>query len=238
MPLLHSIWSFLKLLWRDHRKLLLGLLLGFIGPWLVFIKVSQEVWEGDGFPLDQAILELLHRLSSPNQDAVALWMSRAGGTLWTPLVAVALLLGLLLARQRRAALFFLWSVGGAGVLNLFAKLLLARARPTLWASIAPEASYSFPSGHAMAATALALTLGILLWPTRARWAAVVVGACWALLMGWSRVYLGVHFPSDVLAGWVGSVGWVWSMHLLFDRSVLDLRRLWTDARTYWLARRS
>ena len=55
-------------------------------------------------------------------------------------------------------------------------------------------------------------------------------------MGWSRMYLGVHFPSDVLAGWVGSVGWVGGIHFLFDRSALDLRRLWRDARTYWLAR--
>lgn len=236
MTLLNSFWSFLQLLWRNHRKLLLGLVLGFIGPWLVFIKVGQEVWEGDGLPLDQAILKLLHRLGGPNQDAIAVWMARAGGTFWTPLVEAAVLLGLLLARQRRAALFFILSVGGAGALNLFAKLLLARARPTLWVSIAPETSYSFPSGHAMGAAALALALGMLLWPTRARWPAVILGTGWALLMGWSRVYLGVHFPSDVLAGWVGSVGWVGSMHLLFDKSALDLRRLWSDARTYWLAR--
>ncbi|OGX83951.1 hypothetical protein BEN47_17125 [Hymenobacter lapidarius] len=234
---MHSLWGFLQLLWRNHRNLLLGLLLGFIGPWLVFVKVGQEVWEGDGLPLDQAILELLHRMSSPNQDAVAVWMSRAGGTFWTPLVEATVLLGLLLAGPRRAALFFFLSVGGAGALNLFAKLLLARPRPTLWSSIAPETSFSFPSGHAMGAAALALALGMLLWPTRARWVVVVLGTAWALLMGWSRVYLSVHFPSDVLAGWVGSVGWVGSMHLLFDRSALDLRRLWSDAHTYWLAQR-
>ncbi len=238
MALLRSLWGFLQLLWRNHRNPLLGLLLGFIGPWMVFIKVGQEVWEGDGLPLDQAMLKLLHRMGSSNQDAVAVWMSRAGGTFWTPVVEAAVLMGLLLARQRRAALFFFVSVGGAGALNLFAKLLLARPRPTLWASIAPETTYSFPSGHAMGAAALALALGMLLWPTRARWVAVALGTAWALLMGWSRMYLGVHFPSDVLAGWVGSVGWVWGMHSLFDRYALDLRRLWRDTRTYWLARNS
>ncbi|MCB2410705.1 phosphatase PAP2 family protein [Hymenobacter lucidus] len=233
---LYSLWGVTRLLWQGHRKLLLSLLLGFIAPWFVFIKVGQEVWEDKGFPGDQAILQLLHRYGSPGQDAAAVWMARAGGTFWTPLVEAAVLLGLLLARQRRAALFFLLSVGGAGALNLFAKLLLARARPALWVSIAPETTYSFPSGHAMGAAALAFTLALLLWPTRGRWAAATLGAAWALLMGWSRMYLGVHFPSDVLAGWVGSVGWVGGIHFLFDRSALDLRRLWSDARTYWLAR--
>ena len=236
MRLVASLLGLLKLLWQRHRKLLVWLLLGFIGPWCLFIKVGQEVWEDKGFPLDQAILEFLHRFGSPGQDAVAAWMARAGGTFWTLIAEAAVLAGLLLARQRRAALFFLVSVGGAGALNLFAKLLLARARPAFWASIAPETTYSFPSGHAMGAAALALTLGLLLWPTRGRWVAVGLGTAWALLMGWSRMYLGVHFPSDVLAGWVGSVGWVGGIHLLFGRTALDLRRLWRDTRTYWLAR--
>ncbi|MFD2719975.1 phosphatase PAP2 family protein [Hymenobacter monticola] len=236
MTILTSLLGFFRLLWQQHRRLLLGLLLGFIGPWCVFIKVAQEVWEDKGFRGDQAILEFLYAHANPGLNAVALWMARAGGTLWTPVVEAAVLLGLLLARQRRAALFFILSVGGAGALNLFAKLLLARARPAFWVSIAPETTYSFPSGHAMGAAALALTLGVLLWPTRARWMAVVLGMAWALLMGWSRMYLGVHFPSDVLAGWVGSIGWVGGMHLLFDRYALDLRRLWRDTRTYWLAR--
>ena len=236
MRLLISLLGFFRLLWQQHRKLLLGLLLGFVGPWCVFIKVAQEVWEDKGFGGDRAILELLHRYGSAGQDAVALWLARAGGTLWTRVVEAAVLLGFLLARQRRAALFFILSVGGAGALNLFAKLLLGRARPAFWVSIAPETTYSFPSGHAMGAAALALTLGVRPWPTRARLVALALGTAWALLMGWSRMYLGVHFPSDVLAGWVGSMGWVGGMHLLFDRYALDLRRLWRDTRTYWLAR--
>ncbi|MBG8556033.1 phosphatase PAP2 family protein [Hymenobacter guriensis] len=228
-----TLLGYAQLLWRQHRRLLLTLLLGFILPWVVFLKVGQEVWEDKGFLLDRLILQGLHHFESPGGDALAVWLAQAGGTRWTPLLEAAVLAGLLLARQWRAALFFLVAVGGAGLLNLFAKLLLARARPDFWVSIAPETSYSFPSGHAMAATALALTLGILLWPTRGRWVAVVLGAAWALLMGWSRMYLGVHFPSDVLAGWVGSVGWVWGVHLLFSRVGLDLHNLWTDTRSYW-----
>ena len=230
--------GYAHLLWQQHRKLLFGLLFGFIGPWCVFVKVAQEVWEDKGFPGDQPILRFLHAHGGPAQDAVALWLARAGGTTRTPLLELAILLGLVVARQRRAALFFLLSVGGAGALNLFTKLLLARTRPDFWVSISPESSYSFPSGHAMGAAALALALGMLLWPTRGRWLAVVLGLVWALLMGWSRMYLGVHFPSDVLAGLIGSVGWVGGVHLLFTRYALGLRRLWGDTRLYWSGQRA
>ncbi|GAA4004554.1 phosphatase PAP2 family protein [Hymenobacter fastidiosus] len=227
---LSSLLRFAKRAWQQQRKLLLVLVLGFIAPWFVFIKVGQEVWEDQGFPGDQAILQLLHRFGSPGQDAVALWMARAGGTFWTPLAEAAVIVGLVVARQHRRAQFFILSVGGAALLNLFAKFLLARIRPALWASLAPETSYSFPSGHAMGAAALALTLGVLLWPTRGRWVAVVLGTAWALLMGWSRMYLGVHFPSDVLAGWFGSIGWVGGVALLFSPYIRALR---TWSREQW-----
>ena len=120
------------------------------------------------------------------------------------MLAGTLLLGLLLVRRYRAARFLALSVGGAGLLNLAAKLLLSRPRPALWVVRHPELSSSFPSGHAMAAAALATALGFLLWPTRCRWVAVSTGAGWALAMGWARMYLGVHYPSDVLAGWLRS----------------------------------
>ena len=117
------------------------------------------------------------------------------------------------------AVFFSLAVGGAALLNQVANYLLTRPRPALWEVLHPELSYGFPSGHAMAAAALATTLGFLLWPTRWRWPAAGLGAAWKLGMGWTRMYLGVHYPSDVLAGWLGSVGWVSGLHLLFARQL-------------------
>lgn len=81
----------------------------------------------------------------------------------------------------------------------------------------PELSYRFSSGHAMADAALAAALGFLLQPTRWRGPAAGVGAAWALGMGWARMYLSVHYPFDVLAGWLGSVGWVSGLYLVFAR---------------------
>ncbi len=175
MSLLYSLWLFSRHLRRRHLKLLLGLGLGFLVPWLLFLEMAEEIWEGNGFPGDQALLRFLHAHTTPALDAVAVGLSRAGGPLGASGLAVALGVGLLVARQRRALLFFGGAVGGAQLLNLAAKYLLARARPALWRSLAPETSFSFPSGHAMAAAALAAALGFLLWRTRWRGWAVAAG---------------------------------------------------------------
>lgn len=134
--------------------------------------------------------------------------------------------------QRRAFGFFSLAVVGAELLNLAANYLPARTRPDLWVSLTPLTSYSFPSGHSMAAAALAAAGIVLLWGTRWRWVAVVLGSAWALSMGWSRLYLGVHYPSDVLAGWVGSVSWVWGLHVLFARQFGELRAAWGETGPY------
>lgn len=235
MSLFTSLWSFLRHVLRRHLRLLLGLVLGFLAPWLVFLEIAEEIWEGNGFPGDQAILEFLHAHARPFLDSAALGLSWAGGPLGASLLAVAGALVLLVARQRRAVAFFALAVVGAQLLNLLAKYLLVRQRPALWPSLAPETSYSFPSGHSMAAAALATTVGLLLWRTRFRWPAVIAGLLWAGSMGWSRMYLGVHYPSDVLAGWVGSAGWVGGLHLLFARYFEELRHVWGEARLYWHA---
>lgn len=205
-------------LWAQFRAPLLGLA-GLVLPWFVFVRLAREIWEGEGLPGDRRILLFLHAHGGLTQDAAAAWLSRAGGPLGASVMAVAGALGLLVARRYRALRFFGLAVGGAALLNLAAKLLLTRPRPAIWAVRYPELSYSFPSGHAMAAAALAATLVFLLWPTRWRWATLGLGSAWALGMGWARMYLGVHYPSDVLAGWVGSVGWVSGLHLLFARQL-------------------
>ena len=207
--------------WARHRRLLLALpALGL--PWLVFVRLAREVWEGEGLPGDHGVLELLRAHGGPVQDAAAGWFSRLGGPVGALLLPALLGLALGLAHRRRALGFLALAVVGSGLLNLAAKLLLARPRPTLWVSAAPETSFSFPSGHAMAAAALAAALALLAWPTRWRWPAVAVGVAWAVGMGWSRLYLGVHYPSDVLAGWTGSLGWVSGLHLLLRRYFREL----------------
>ncbi|MCC3160171.1 phosphatase PAP2 family protein [Hymenobacter sp. 15J16-1T3B] len=218
---------------RGHGALVALLLLGIGAPWFIFVEVAEDIWESGGFIGDQAILEWIHQLESPGLDQVALTLTTAGGPEVMSVVGVAIA-GLLLWRHRRTeALFFALSVGGAVALNVLAKTIFGRPRPALWESIAPAKFYSFPSGHAMGSAALAAALGFLLWRTRGRWVVWIGGALFALGVGLSRMYLGVHYPSDVLAGWVCSVGWVVSLHVLFSPDFRQLRTWWLASRAYW-----
>jgi undecaprenyl-diphosphatase len=115
-------------------------------------------------------------------------------------LAFVIFLALLVVRRRGNALFFAVAMGGTGALNQGAKLFFRRTRPDLWLSPAPEHTYSFPSGHAMGSMALVAALAVLAWPTRWRWWAIVLGSTFTLLVGFSRLYLGVHYPSDIAAG--------------------------------------
>jgi undecaprenyl-diphosphatase len=139
-------------------------------------------------------------------------------------LGVLVALGLALRRQRRQALVFVVAVGGSMVLTQVLKALFARPRPDLWVSIKPAHTFSFPSGHAMDTAALATAGVFLLWQFRAHWLVWPWLPLFALGVGWSRMYLGVHYPSDVLAGWLSATGWVTGIYLLLARDFPGLSR--------------
>ena len=223
------IWQCLRHALRAHKLALLALLAGLVAPWVVFVNVAEDVWESGGFVGDRSILTFLHQHAAPGLDRLALALTAAGDPLPMGLVAGLLTLGLAIWGTRAQAWFFGLSVGGAMGLNLLVKLLFARPRPALWPSLQPAFYYSFPSGHAMGAAAVVAALGFVLGLRRARGLVLAPGVLFALGVGWSRVYLGVHFPSDVLAGWTGAVGWVVALHVLFSPAFHRLRNLWRAA---------
>jgi undecaprenyl-diphosphatase len=177
-------------------------------PLLAFGDLAEDVWKGGGFGWDEPVLQYAHSLGTPALDWWMLFVSALGYAHGVVPLAVALPVLLLVHRRRGDALFAMVAVGGAGMLNQGAKLLFQRARPELWASPSPEHSFSFPSGHAMGSMALVATVAVLVWPTRYRWLAILGGGAFTILVGASRVYLGVHYPSDVFAGWSASLAWV------------------------------
>ena len=182
-----------------------------------FAALVGEMHEKAVFPFDAPILNWLHGLATPALDHVFVLISRAG-YFWGVLpldTIIFVLLGVL--RRFRDGLFFGIAVVGSAVLNIVAKNHYARLRPDLWLSITPETTYSFPSGHSMGSMTLAMAVIILCWPTRARLPALVVSVIFVLLVGVSRVYLGVHYPSDILAGWMAAIAWTFGMYSLVDR---------------------
>jgi len=95
--------------------------------------------------------------------------------------------------------------------------LFQRDRPSLWESVSPETTFSFPSGHAMGSMTLAMVAILLAWPTRWRWPVLLAAGVFALLVAASRIYLGVHYPSDILGGWMAEMAWVTGIHLVLFR---------------------
>jgi undecaprenyl-diphosphatase len=198
---------------RESLRIIGAFLLIMLPLW-AFAGLVAELREGGGFFFDQPVLLALHRFASPGVDAFFVTVSKLGYQ-GGVLPADVLIAGWLLYRRRyRDGLFFGLAVVGSLLVNLAVKGHFTRFRPDLWASISPEMTYSFPSGHAMGSATLATAVVLLLWPTRWRWWALAAGSVFVLLVGLSRIYLGVHYPSDILAGWTAAIAWVLAMHWL------------------------
>lgn len=191
---------------------------GVLAPLLLFGKLAEDVWSRETFRWDNPVLQRLHAHATPGFDAFMLLASRLGGVLYLLPLVIGIALLLWMKRRRAEAGFLALAVGGACLLNLGAKAVFGRTRPALWLSIAPEFDYGFPSGHAMLSMAVVAALLFLTWrgawPRAIKVLCTLVGALFVLWVGLSRLYLGVHFPSDVLAGWSASLAWVSGVHLL------------------------
>ena len=202
---------------RKHGWRMLLWFVCLLLPLWGFASLVGELHEKDVFAFDAPALNGLHAAATPALDRFFILMSQLGYLWGVVPVDLIVVLSLAWLRRFRDGLFFGIAVGGSAVLNIVAKNHYARLRPDLWLSLRPETTYSFPSGHAMASATLGMALVMLCWPTRWRWAVTGVSLVFVLLVGISRVYLGVHFPSDILAGWCAAIAWVFGMFVLVDR---------------------
>jgi membrane-associated phospholipid phosphatase len=180
----------------------------FWTPFIIFAKLAGEIIENEPILLDITILQWIHTQSTPFLDGLFLFFTTIGNVEYILPITVLILAYLVYRRKRQSALLLLFGVGGAAVSNIILKLLFQRDRPSFWQSAITETGYSFPSGHAMISSALIFCIIILLWNTKYRLASIITGAIIVILIGVSRLYLGVHYPTDVIAGWSVSLVWV------------------------------
>ncbi len=188
--------------WLDRCRWLLVPAAG-LGALGVFAKVAREVQERETTAVDRAVSLALHRLDSPFMDAVMLGFTFLGSFPAVAAVVVAAAIWRVRSRDRRSAVALVLVAAVTELLNFALKQAFQRPRPSLFHEIATLHSYSFPSGHAMASAAVYGSVATVLaraYPAQRR--AILLGACsLVLLIGLSRVYLGVHWITDVLAGW-------------------------------------
>lgn len=208
---------FIASLLREHGGRLVLLFLCLLAPLWLFVELADEVHELEVFYFDDPLLWRAHALAGPALDRFFIFVSAIGYQWGVVPVDIALTIGLLVARRWREATFAGVSLAGSALLNMATKQFFQRNRPTLWESIAPEHTFSFPSGHAMGSATLAMVVLLLCWHTRARWPVAALAALFALTVGASRIYLGVHYPSDILGGWTAGIAWVSGVYLVLYR---------------------
>jgi undecaprenyl-diphosphatase len=205
-------------IWRrvEFNILLAGMIVAG-GLW-GFVELLEVARDATPHAFDTRILLAFRTPGNTNDPVGPLWLEEAmrdltalGSTSVLVFVVLSVFFYLLIAGKTAAALFVLASVAGGQLLSSLLKLGVDRPRPDLVSHLAEVYTLSFPSGHAMLSAVTYLTLGSLLARVvegrvlKIYVLAVAVVA--TLLVGVSRVYLGVHWPSDVLAGWCAGSSW-------------------------------
>jgi undecaprenyl-diphosphatase len=203
---------------KQHGWRLLPLFVGLLVPMLLFGAIVEEYREDGILPFDKPLLLWAHGLATPAFDQFFVVVSDFGFKWGVVPVNVAILLLLVFRKRYREGLFWALATGGSALLNIAVKTHFARDRPDLWEQVVSETSFSFPSGHAMASATLATALILLTWRTRWHWPALVLLPAFALTVGVARIYLGVHYPSDILAGFTVAIAWVMGMHSVVGRA--------------------
>lgn len=209
------IAGYLKVVETQTREASRELGLGFavaVAALLLFAWLASRVAQGVTIGFDAGVRGAIHEFASPGMTRLAQALSAIGAPDSLAILSAGVLLGMLGLRWKRAALQFLVTLAGGLALDGTLKVAFQRTRPEAYFGTTLPASFSFPSGHALISACFFGSLAALVAArTRSRAAR---GALWtaagavALAIGLSRIYLGVHFPSDVLAGYAVAAVWV------------------------------
>ncbi|MDK3075659.1 phosphatase PAP2 family protein [Sedimentitalea sp. JM2-8] len=208
-------------------------LASFVAFFWAFAELADEVIEGGTHDLDRDILLLLRKAGDISEPLGPPWLQEMarditalGGVAILTLTTLATAGFFLIRRQPGLMMYLLATVGGGIVASSIAKAVFDRPRPDLVPHGSFVSTASFPSGHSMMAAVAYLTLGVLiahfLHGRRLKIYVLSLAIMVTIMVGVSRVYLGVHWPTDVLAGWLAGSGWaiacLWGARLILRRN--------------------
>jgi undecaprenyl-diphosphatase len=191
---------------------LLGGLAAAAGSLLFLAWLADEVLEGSTLNFDESVRLFINSHASNSLTQIMQFVTMLGSTIWLVSLGVCLAIIFFILRWRRSIVVFVVTMAGAITLNIILKLSFKRTRPAAFFDTALPSSYSFPSGHALLSLCFYGALAAIIVPHLSR--TVTRASIWAAagllvaLIGFSRIYLGVHYPSDVLAGYAAAIVWV------------------------------
>jgi undecaprenyl-diphosphatase len=191
--------------------LVAGLIVAIAGT-AIFVEVAEHVRSGGTQAFDDSVIRWVGAHHSPALDAIMLEITALGTGIVVLMVVTVAALFLTLTRHKYSAILLLASAFGGIVLNIVLKLGFHRSRPSVAVAAVHTFTSSFPSGHAMSAAIVYSTVAYL--ATRllrhrwARWLVMTAAMSLIAVISFSRIYLGVHYPSDVIAG--VAIGFAWA----------------------------
>ncbi len=189
--------------------------------------MTDEIFEGDAATFDTSIRDYVHGFANPTLTTVMQAASFLGSTLFLVAFGTALVIGFVIYKHRHRAIAFTITTVGASILIWILKHIYRRPRPEPFFNTILPSSNSFPSGHSLGSFCFYGALAaILINRTDSRRLQLITLVCTAfliLLIGLSRIYVGVHYPSDVLAGFI--IGFIWVTTVAIGDKLLQLRKL-------------
>lgn len=209
------------LLWQIILSVFLSLSSLFI-----FFKLTEDVFEKNVFAVDTLLTNIIYALRSPFATQVMSFITFLGSPLFL-LVLSSLVVLFLLTKRRKDALIYSGILYSGIVLNLILKLIIHRPRPD-YLPIVNESSFSFPSGHAMNSFVFFAALCYFIFRETKNLKLTIIVSLVSIFIviaiGISRIYLGVHFPSDIIAGWIA--GFIWFISAILFEKVIIFERLY------------
>lgn len=229
-----AVWCYVKRLAERlggfEPLVLVAAALVIAGTW-GFISLADEVLEGETRAIDRKVVRLMRQPDDPATPIGPAWAQELGrdatalgGHGFVILLTVGVIGFLALSGHQHTSIFMIVAVSGGYLISNLLKQVISRPRPDLVPHLSHVATSSFPSTHAMISAVVYLTLGTITATVverqRLKWYVLSVAFALTFLVGVSRVYLGVHYPTDVLAGWTAGLVWAllcWIVARLLQR---------------------